>query len=68
MLIPIPTNEELQPQPTPIGISRVETERIKRYMDCPDWKCGACGAVMFGRCKECVYCRVRLNTHTPKPE
>lgn len=67
MLIPIPSKEETHNtvQPTRTG---TEKERwLKWYLDCPNWKCEVCEAVMFGRCIECVYCRIRLNIGRPRP-
>jgi hypothetical protein len=41
--------------------------RIEIYLNVKPWKCGECGATMFGRMKYCVYCKLRLGKDTPRP-
>ena len=40
---------------------------IRWFINVPDWKCPRCGGTMFGRMEYCIFCKVRHNTHTPKP-
>jgi hypothetical protein len=67
MLIPIPTHNEPDLE-QPQHKNDAERDRyIRWYMDCPSWKCDKCGAVMFGRMKYCVYCKLRLGVDTLRP-
>jgi uncharacterized OB-fold protein len=61
MIIPRPTYTEPAPSDTPNGVTEGQAERIRQYMDCENWTCLKCGAVMFGRMKYCVYCKFKLN-------
>jgi len=68
MIIPRPTYTEPEERAeVRVGVSESESERIRRYLDVPNWTCPKCEAVMFGRVKACVYCREALKTHTPRP-
>lgn len=42
--------------------------RVAIFLNVPNWKCAECGATMFGRMKYCVYCKLRLGKHTPRPK
>ena len=74
MLIPLPKYKEETADPkseytvhlTPGEIQK-EMDRVRKYLDVPNWTCEKCGAVMFGRMEHCVYCKVRLSTLTPRP-
>lgn len=63
MIIPRPTHieetKELHDGP--------DHDYVRWYISCKNWTCVKCGAVMFGRCKSCVYCKFRLGTHTERP-
>ena len=63
MIIPLPKHEELQEEQE----ENKDYARIKEYLNCPPWKCVKCKATMFGRMTYCVYCKLRLGIHTPKP-
>lgn len=54
--------------PEPVIEERSDNNRIRAYLNCPNWKCVECGATMFGRCKFCVYCHFKYGKHTPRPE
>jgi hypothetical protein len=63
MIIPRPTYteqaKELNDGP--------DYDYVRWYISCKNWTCVKCGAVMFGRVKYCVYCKIRLGTHTARP-
>lgn len=63
MIIPIPKYNELE-----IPSEDWTPEFALWFMDCPSWKCSKCGAVIFGRIKYCVYCKMVLHVDTPRPE
>ena len=44
-----------------------EDERIREYLNVPNWKCNECGTTVFGRCRTCPYCRERLGKITEGP-
>ena len=67
MIIPRPTYREA-PVDEGSSYDSPSIEWVRWYQSAADWKCGKCGAVMFGRVKYCVYCKVRLSTHTPRPD
>lgn len=68
MLIPRPTYKEEESEPENDGtIKPYVTPWFRWFWNVPDWKCLICGAVMFGRVENCVYCRIRHNTLTPRP-
>jgi len=60
--------EEVRPEPTPYVPSADNNERIRRFLDCPTWKCSVCTSTVFGRCKKCPYCYGKHNKVTPRPE
>lgn len=70
-----PPNDYGVPEPELIEDKPVEdaqkiwerNRRITLYLDVKPWKCSECGAVMFGRMKYCVYCKLRLGKDTPRP-
>lgn len=65
MIIPPPRYEE--PEVPVIAVTEhKEAARIRAYLDVPNWKCSACGAIMFGRCKFCAYCKFKLGVDTWK--
>jgi len=66
-LIPIPKREETDVSPRQIRTDEEIDDHIKEYWFVRDWKCPVCGAVIFGRCEECVYCRAKNSIHTPRP-
>jgi len=67
MIIPRPTHKEEESEAAnDTSIKPYITQRFLDFWNVPDWKC-QCGAVMFGRVKYCIYCKHRLNTHTPRP-
>lgn len=43
-----------------------EEERIRRYINVPNWICEECGTTVFGRCKTCAYCREKLGKVTER--
>jgi hypothetical protein len=63
MIIPLPKHDESDPLPT----KEVDYEWIRWYINCPNWTCVECGAVMFGRVLACVYCKTVFKKHTPRP-
>lgn len=67
-LIPIPIHQESDQQDYEAPRDNAERDRyIRWYINCPNWKCDKCGAVMFGRMKYCVYCKMRLGVETLRP-
>jgi len=62
----IPQPELIEDKPKP-RTSDAENRRIELYLNVKPWKCPVCGTTMFGRCMECVYCRIRSGIHTPRP-
>lgn len=68
MIVPRPVHREEEPVVKDEELDNtLMTPEFQAFWNVPDWKCIECGAVMFGRVLECVYCRVRLNTRTPRP-
>lgn len=67
MLIPIPTKEETHKPVQPVRTDAEKDRWRAWYCNCPNWKCEHCGTTMFGRCMWCVYCKIKLNKHTPRP-
>ena len=64
MLIPPPIGE---PEKTvEEEIAAEEYERVRQYINCPNWKCPVCKGVMMGRVLNCVYCKFR-GVITPRP-
>ena len=43
-----------------------EDERIRRYLNVPNWICKECGTTVFGRCRTCAYCREKLGKVTER--
>jgi len=66
MIIPIPTQNEPEPFESTVIVD-ANYERIKKFLDVPDWKCTLCGAVMFGRMEYCINCKHTHKRHTPRP-
>lgn len=63
----IPQPEFLEDKPVRPSRSDAENRRIELFLNVNPWLCPECGTKMFGRCKECVYCRIRHSKHTPRP-
>lgn len=52
---------------TVVDSSWEERRRIELFLNVKPWKCPDCGTTMFGRVLYCVYCKLRLGKHTPRP-
>jgi len=68
-LIGPPPNEDAPKEP----VERVEVEqsehlRVLKYLGIDNWNCSHCNCVVFGRCKECPYCKHKLGIITKRPE
>ena len=64
--IPEPQLKEDEPELTPEQIFW-RSRRVHLFLNVKSWKCDECGAVNFGRNKQCVYCKIRLGKITPRP-
>jgi hypothetical protein len=72
-LITPPDDESFESESKPIQEDSSQEvywkyRKIKLFMDCPDWKCPECACIVFGRCKECPYCKYKLGRITRRPE
>lgn len=66
--IPLPTyNEPDETVPPVIDSDESRNAWIRWYLDTPNWKCDACGSVMFGRVKYCIYCKWKYKNHVSRP-
>ena len=65
MIIPLPKYIETEIITT--KDDEPDYDYVRWFINCPSWLCPECGHTQFGRNKECVYCRLYRNTHTPRP-
>lgn len=68
MIIPPPRYTEEDVKESVGSTDESRDHWIRWYWFCEDWKCRSCNAVNFGRCKECVYCKMKNGIHTPRPD
>ena len=67
MIIPLPHDNEPEQRKIDDEYTSEQLEWIGEFWRIPDWQCTVCNSVMFGRVSYCIYCKLRLGKHTPKP-